>query len=178
VGFALTFFICSECFLNDGSVLEKVQAVAKPVLDDLGFELVDVEFKREGQGWVLRFFIDKPGGVTLDDCALFSREVSMLLDVEDFIHRAYHLEVSSPGIDRPLKTREDYQRFCGERIKVKTFEKMDPDDRGHARKTFTGDLIGLEDDRILIQQTDKKGGVVAIPLEAVAKAHLDPEFDF
>ena len=112
--------------MNDGSVLEKVQAVAKPVLDDLGFELVDVEFKREGQGWVLRFFIDKPGGVTLDDCALFSREVSMLLDVEDFIHRAYHLEVSSPGIDRPLKTREDYQRFCGERIKAKTFEKMDP----------------------------------------------------
>jgi ribosome maturation factor RimP len=152
--------------------------VAKPVLDDLGFELVDVEFKREGQGWVLRFFIDKPGGVTLDDCALFSREVSMLLDVEDFIHRAYHLEVSSPGIDRPLKTREDYQRFCGERIKVKTFEKMDPDGRGNARKTFTGDLIGLEDDRILIQQTDKKGGVVSIALEAVAKAHLDPEFDF
>ncbi len=164
--------------MSDGSVLEKVQAVATPVLDDLGFELVDVEFKREGQGWVLRFFIDKPGGVTLDDCALFSREVGMVLDVEDFIHRAYHLEVSSPGIDRPLKTREDYQRFCGERIKVKTFEKMDPDGRGNPRKTFTGDLIGLEDDRILIQQTDKKGGKVSISLEAVAKAHLDPEFDF
>ncbi|MDO3376687.1 ribosome maturation factor RimP [Geoalkalibacter halelectricus] len=164
--------------MNDASVVDQVKELALPVLRDLGFELVDLEFKREGQGWVLRFFIDKPQGLTLDDCAAFSREISLVLDVEDFIHRAYHLEVSSPGLDRPLKSPEDFDRFRGERIKVKTFEKLDPDERNHPRKTFTGELLGLEEGRIRIKQLDKKGGVVAIPLEAVAKANLDPEFEF
>ncbi len=164
--------------MSDSSVLEKVIELATPILDDLGFELADVEFKREGQGWVLRFFIDKEGGVTLDDCAAFSRDVGMVLDVEDFIHRAYHLEVSSPGLDRPLKRPEDYERFRSERVKVKTFEKMDPDGRNQPRKTFSGELLGLDEGQVLIRQLDKKGGVVAIPLDAVAKANLDPEFDF
>jgi len=164
--------------VSDVSVADRVRELARPIINDLGFELVDLEYKREGQGWILRFFIDKPGGVTLDDCALFSREVSLVLDVEDFIHQAYHLEVSSPGLDRPLKEPADFERFKGERIKVKTFERLDPDGRNHLRKTFTGELLGLEEGRVVLRQFDKKGGDVAIPLEAVAKAHLDPEFDF
>ncbi|KIH77161.1 ribosome maturation factor RimP [Geoalkalibacter ferrihydriticus] len=164
--------------MNDASVVDQVRELSRPILQDLGFELVDLEFKREGQGWVLRFFIDKPGGLLLDDCASFSREISLALDVDDFIHRAYHLEVSSPGLDRPLKGAEDFERFRGERVKVKTFEKMDPDGRNHLRKTFSGELLGLEQGCVRLRQLDKKGGVVEIPLDAVAKAHLDPEFDF
>lgn len=164
--------------MSEISVLDQVRELSQPILADLGFELVDLEYKREGQGWVLRFFIDKPEGLTLDDCALFSREMSMVLDVEDFIHQAYTLEVSSPGLDRPLKSPEDYERFRGEHVKVKTFEKLDPDARNHLRKTFAGELLGIEQGCVVLRQLDKKGGTVAIPLEAIAKANLDPQFEF
>jgi ribosome maturation factor RimP len=155
---------------------EKAQRLLLPVLEQLGFELVELEFKREGRDWFLRLFIDKEGGVTLDDCAEVSREVDALLDVEDLIDTAYRLEVSSPGIDRPLKKPQDYERFKGHLVKVKTFEGLDPDGRGHSRKTFVGELLGLEAGQVRILQTDKKGGVVEIPLAGIAKANLEFEF--
>ncbi len=99
-------------------------------------ELVDLEYTREGTDWFLRVFIDKEGGVMLDDCAEVSREVSALLEVEDIVKTAYRLEVSSPGLDRPLKKPADYQRFVGSLVKVKTYEQLDPDGRGNSRKTF------------------------------------------
>lgn len=157
------------------TTVAKVEQLILPVLTELGMELVDVEFQKEGQGWVLRLFIDREGGVTLDDCAAVSREVSTLLDVEDLIATAYHLEVSSPGLDRPLKKERDYERFAGRLVKVKTYERLDPDGRGHERKAFSGRLLGLAEGRVRVEQLDKKGGVVELPLAAIAKANLEFE---
>jgi len=162
--------------VSQETTLDKVQRLIIPVLQDMAVELVDLEFKREGRDWFLRLFIDKEGGVTLDDCADVSREIDALLEVEDVIDTAYRLEVSSPGLDRPLKKLEDYERFRGRLVKVKTFEKLDPDDRGHSRKTFEGELLGIEDGIVRIRQLDKKGGVVEIPLAGIAKANLEFEF--
>jgi ribosome maturation factor RimP len=162
--------------VSQESTLDKVHRLIAPVLQDMAVELVDLEFKREGRDWFLRLFIDKEGGVTLDDCADVSREIDALLEVEEVVDTAFRLEVSSPGLDRPLKKPEDYERFRGRLVKVKTFEKLDPDDRGHSRKTFEGELLGLEAGRVRIRQLDKKGGVVEIPLEGIAKANLEFEF--
>lgn len=156
--------------------LDKVRRLAGPVLDEMGLELADLEFRREGHGWTLRFFIDKEEGVTLDDCADFSREIDTLLEVEDLIPSAYRLEVSSPGLDRPLRKMEDFRRFAGRLIKVKTREKMDPDGRGHQRKTFVGELLGLEDGIVRIRQSDSRGGEVALPYDGIEKANLELDF--
>lgn len=158
------------------TVLERVRALVEPILATLGFELVELEYKREGRGWTLRFFLDKEGGITLDDCADASREIGMLLEVEDVVPTAYDLEVSSPGIDRPLKKAADFERFKGRLVKIKTYERLDPDQRGHLRKTFVGTLLGLEEGRVRIEQNDKKGGVVAFTLEEIALAQLEFEF--
>jgi ribosome maturation factor RimP len=158
------------------SLLDKLIKLISPILEDLEFELVDLEYAREGRDLFLRIFIDKPSGVNLDDYAAVSREVGALLEVEDTIEDAYRLEVSSPGLDRPLKKPEDFERFTGERVKVKSKDSIDPDGRGHTRKTFTGTLLGLKDDRVCILQLDKKGGEVEIPLAHLEQARLDPEF--
>jgi ribosome maturation factor RimP len=157
-------------------LLTRIEALLLPILKDLGMELVDLEFKREGRSWALRLFIDKPGGVTLDDCAEVSREFSALLEVEDPIEAAYRLEVSSPGIDRPLKTPADFNRFAGQMVKVKTRTLIDPDERGHRRKTFLGELLGLADGMVRLRQTDRRGGEIAIPLTEIDKANLEPVF--
>jgi ribosome maturation factor RimP len=162
--------------VSQESTLDKVHRLIVPVLQGMAVELVDLEYKREGRDWFLRVFIDKEGRVTLDDCADVSREIDALLEVEDVVDSAYRLEVSSPGLDRPLKKPEDYTRFRGRLVKVKTFEKLDPDDRGHSRKTFEGELLGLEAGLVRIRQLDKTGGVVEIPLEGIAKANLEFEF--
>jgi len=162
--------------VTQGTLLEAIQRILAPILADLGLEEVDLEYLREGRDMVLRVFIDKPGGVTLDDCAELSREFGAVLEIEDLIPGAYRLEVSSPGLDRPLKRVADYQRFVGERAKIKTHELLDPDGRGHLRKTFSGRLLGIDGGNVRLLQLDKKGGEVVIPLDAIDKAHLDPEF--
>jgi ribosome maturation factor RimP len=159
-----------------GTTLEKIERIVLPILADLGMELVELEYQKEGREWVVRIFLDKVGGVNLDDCAIASREVGTVLEVEDVVSEAYRLEVSSPGLDRPLKKAADFQRFVGELAKIKTFEKMDPDGRGQERKTFVGRLLGFEEGRVRIQQLDKKGGEVSFALEEIAKANLEPEF--
>jgi len=156
--------------------VEELVAIITPCLSDLGFELVDLEFQHEGREHFLRLFIDTPTGVTLDNCAEVSREVGALLEVEDVISQAYRLEVSSPGIDRLLKRPADFERFAGQRVKIKSHEALDPDGRGHTRKTFTGTLIGLRDGHVVVQQLDAKGGEVAILLADLVQARLDPEF--
>lgn len=158
------------------TVLGKVQELVAPILEQMDLELVDLEFKHEGKDWFLRFFIDKEGGVNLDDCASFSYEVGALLEVEEVIETAYRLEVSSPGLDRPLKKPADFERFAGHLVKVKTHDMLDPDQRGHQRKTFTGRLEGLEGDAVRILQLDKKGGAVLLPLSEIAQARLEIEF--
>lgn len=159
-----------------GTVIDRVNALLQPILVEMGLELTDLEYVREGRDSTLRVFIDKEGGVTLDDCAALSRELGTVLEVEDVIQAAYRLEVSSPGLDRPLKTQKDYERFVGSLVKIKTYEKLDPDQRGHERKTFVGKLLGFENGLVSLEQNDKKGGVVVLPLAAIAKSNLEPEF--
>lgn len=156
--------------------MTKIESLVMPILNDLGMELVDLEYKREGRSSALRLFIDKPGGVTLDDCAAVSREVGAILEVDDPIGTAYRLEVSSPGIDRPLKKPADFERFAGQLIKLKTRGLIDPDERGHRRKTFLGELLGLDGGMVRLRQTDRRGGEIAIPLEEIDKANLEPVF--
>jgi ribosome maturation factor RimP len=155
------------------SVCDQVSEFALPILESKQLELVDIEFVRMGKEAILRLFIDKEGGIMLDDCADVSHELSAVLDVEDFITCNYSLEVSSPGLDRPLKKREDYLRYTGRLIKVRTYDQC-LDDSGNKRKTFLGTLDGFEDDNV--KMTLKEGQTASIPLERVAKANLEFEF--
>ncbi len=157
-------------------VLEQIEELIQPILDDLGLELVDLIYQRETRGWVLRFLLDKEGGINLDDCAQASREFSAILDVEDVLDTAYTLEVSSPGIDRPLKKPRDFERFSGQQIKVKTVVAIDPDERGRKRKTFIGMLDGLDGDKILLTVKEKKAAQILIPLDQIDSANLEYEF--
>jgi ribosome maturation factor RimP len=159
----------------DNAVHQTLESLILPIIRDFGFELVELDFKTEGRSWLVRIFIDKPGGVTLDDCVSVSREVEAVLEVEDPIKNAYRLEVSSPGLDRPLKKPADFIRFAGKSIKVKTRELIDPDGRGYARKTFTGCLVGIDGDLVKIEQTDRKGGFISIRLSDIAQANLEIE---
>lgn len=159
--------------LQRDDICGRVSDIARPILDSMRIELVDIEYKRSGREAVLRLFIDKEGGVTLDDCADVSRELSAILDVEDLIPCNYNLEVSSPGLDRPLKTLADYERFAGRLVKIRTYEPF-ADDDGNRRKTFLGTLEGLRDGVVRITLTE--GQTAAIPLERIAKANLEFEF--
>lgn len=147
-----------------------VRRIVLPIVDSMGIELVDIEFGKVGRDSVLRLFIDKEGGIMLDDCAEVSRELSAILDVEDVIDCNYSLEVSSPGLDRPLKKPADYERFAGRLIKIRTYEPFQ-DDKGNKRKTFLGTLDGLSDGNIRI--TLAEGQTASIPLDRVAKANLE-----
>ncbi len=162
--------------MEQQSVKQRLEALLEPALEGMGFELVDLEYRREERSWVVRLFIDREGGVTLDDCVTVSREVGVLLEVEDPVPQAYNLEVSSPGMDRVLKRPRDFERFAGQQIKLKTVVALDPDERGHARKTFSGELLGFRDEQVLLRQLDSKGGDVAFRLDQIEHAHLDPQF--
>ena len=159
--------------LNREEICSRINTLVQPILVSMRLELVEIEFNRSGREAVLRLFIDKEGGVMLDDCAELSRELSLLLDIEDFIPCEYNLEVSSPGLDRPLKTAADYDRFTGRLVKVRTYEQF-PDDAGNKRKTFLGRLEGLKDGVVRLTLTE--GQTASIPLERVAKVNLEVEF--
>jgi len=156
-----------------GDVVDQVREVALPILDSMGIELVELEFRKEGPGMILRLFIDKPGGILLDDCSAVSRELAEILDVEEIISVEYNLEVSSPGLNRPLTKPADYDRYVGKLVKVGTYE-MVADDAGNRRKTFLGQLVELKDGIIHIRL--KEGQSAAIPFDKVAKANLEFEF--
>lgn len=170
------FFYWFFCVMTQKSIHEQLVELLEPALEGLGYELVDLEYRREERGWVVRLFVDSESGVNLDDCASVSREIGVLLEVEDLVPQAYNLEVSSPGMDRVLKKPRDFKRFAGQCIKLKTFDALDPDGRGHNRKTFSGELIGFVDDQVRLLQQDTKGGEVAFQLDQIERAHLDPQF--
>jgi ribosome maturation factor RimP len=144
-------------------VTATIQGFAEPLLADMGMELVEIQFRREGHGWVLRLFIDKEEGVTIDDCAAVSREISAYLEVEDLINHAYHLEVSSPGLERPLRKREDFSRFAERLARIKLREPI------NGQRVLIGTLLGLEGETVLLEM-DKE--TVRIDLENIAKARL------
>jgi len=154
------------------SVAERARQLLEPVLARDGFELVEVEWQREGGAWVLRLYVDKQGGIGVDDCHAASRLVETILDVEDFIEPAYSLEVSSPGVERPLRKPEHFRRFAGEHAQVKSFG---PVDAGHGpRKSWTGVLRGFQDGAV---EMEVDGALHRIPLDRIAKAHLQYDFE-
>lgn len=127
------------------TVEEIVTGLVLPIIERNAFELVDVEFVKEGAGWYLRVYIDKPGGITLDDCQLVSEELNDVMDRVDPIKQQYFLEVSSPGLERPLKKDKDFEKFRGSLVEVKLYQPVD------GRKVLEGELIGLVDGRIVIK---------------------------
>jgi ribosome maturation factor RimP len=149
------------------TIIKQVEAVARPVLEELGLELLEVQYRREQNGWVLRLTIDRLDGVSLDDCAAASREIGQLLDIEDFIDQAYNLEVSSPGLDRPLKSIGDFQRFKGRKAKIKTIAPI------AGEHVFIGRIEQTEGETIILDVGPKE---VRIPFSEVAKARLEVEF--
>lgn len=125
-------------------VLEQIEKHVIAILDSMDMELVDIQYRPEGHGWVLRLFIDLEDGVNLDHCAKVSREVGQVLDVEDVIEHAYHLEVSSPGVERPLKSIKAFKRFVGKKARIKLHEAVE------GGKTFEGIIESVNGDEITL----------------------------
>lgn len=146
------------------NLLQEVRQVVEPILESQALELVDLEYQRESRGWVLRIYLDREGGVSLDDCAGVSHEVGAVLEVKDLIPSAYILEVSSPGLTRPLKKPEDFNKFRNQMVKIKLYEPLD------GRKNFKGTLLGLEGDRVRVEVEQQ---VYELPLQRIAKANLE-----
>jgi ribosome maturation factor RimP len=150
--------------------LDAVKAIAQRVVDGRGFELVDAELKRERGGHFVRLYVDKPGGIGLDELQSVSEEVSAILDAEDPIESTYTLEVSSPGLDRPLKSEAEYRRFLGQLARVSSYELVD------GRRHWTGRIESVEGGVIGLR-LEKEGGVLAlVPLAKVAHGRLEVEF--
>ena len=145
-------------------IVDRVRAIADPVFSEWGMELVDLEYRRESRGWVLRLYLDREGGVTLDDCTKVSQELGRILDVEDFIQTSYTLEVSSPGLSRRLRTEKDFMKYRGRLIKVKTSDSIEN------RRHFKGKLLGISENKLEIESD---GGIFQIPLSNVARANLE-----
>lgn len=136
--------------MSKTKVEDVVYEICKPVTDRLNFELVEVEYKKEGGEWYLRIYIDKEGGINIDDCQAVSEEVSELLDEADPIDAAYIFEVSSPGIERPLKTERDYQKSMGKLVEAKLFAPVD------GKKLIEGILTGYTEDTVELDQNNSK----------------------
>jgi ribosome maturation factor RimP len=155
--------------VGPSSIEERVKAIAEKVAIDQGLELVHAEVAGPENKPIVRIFIDKPAGVTHEDCSEVSLHLGTILDVEDFIHSSYTLEVSSPGLERGLYKEADYERFAGSLAKIKTKRPI-----GNQRN-FRGRLIGLDGNEVIFD--DKTNGRVTIPLEAIVKANLEVDFD-
>jgi ribosome maturation factor RimP len=140
----------------------------EPTITGLGFELVGIEYHPSGGRSLLRVYIDSENGVTVDDCARVSYQVSGVLDVEDPIPGNYQLEISSPGLDRPLFRSQDYERFAGQLVSVRLLHPM------NGRRKFKGRLEGLHDQDVVLELED--GMSVRLPLVDIGQAHLVPEF--
>ena len=170
-----TFFVSGQEMRGAASIVEQVRAAAARVADGYGLEIFDVQFRQEAGGMVLRVQIDRPGpaataeeSVSVEDCTAVSRDLSVLLDIEDIVPTAYTLEVSSPGLDRPLRSRVDFERFTGRRAKVVVREAVD------GQTFFRGRLAGVESDSALLDGEDGRRHIV--PLSLVTRANLEVEF--
>ncbi len=149
------------------SLPENLNELIRQPVEMLGYELVGIELTDAGHGQLLRIYIDKEGGINVDDCSSVSHQVSGVLDVEDPIRGNYFLEVSSPGIDRPLFYLEHYQKFCGKKVKIKMASPF------NGRKKFTGQLVAVEGENILL---DEDGLDYEIPFSLIDSARLVVEF--
>ena len=150
-------------------IQERVRETAERVALDHGLELVHAEVAGPEGKPIVRIFIDKPGGVTHEDCAAVSLYLGTILDVEDFIHSAYTLEVSSPGLERGLYKPADYERFAGQLAKVKTRSPI------NGQRNYRGRLAGIENQEVLFE--DRTTGLVHIPFDTIVKANLEYDFE-
>ena len=155
---------CVQGSVMDRDFIEKLWKMIDPILEPEGLELVELEYRPEGGRWILRLYIDRPSGVTLDDCELASRQVGALLDIEDPIHHPYTLEVSSPGINRVLRREKDFNLFAGSPVVVKTSVKI------NGRRNFAGTLLGAKHSKVLVEIN---GEIVEIGLDNIDKARLN-----
>ena len=144
-------------------VQRRVEEIADSLLKDEGLELVDLEYRREGRRRVLRLFIDKEGGVTVEDCATVSRELADILDAKDAIPEAYVLEVSSPGLNRRVRKRRDFFRFAGRKIEVRLAALQD------GRRKIVGNILGVEGEAVVVAAPE---ATYSIALEDIARATL------
>lgn len=147
---------------------DRIRTLASPVAEGFGLELVDVSFTTEHGRRILRIFIDRPGGVTVDDCERVSRELGTVLDVEDPIPQSYTLEISSPGLDRPLKTEADFARFKGRRARIKTRQPLDG--RRNFKAVIDAAAAGT------VEVTDFDGRKFTIEISNIERAKLEIEF--
>ena len=147
---------------------KNTEEILLPIVEEQGFELVDVEYVKEGSTWYLRAYIDKPGGINIDDCETVSRRLSDILDEKDYIDEAYILEVSSPGLGRPLKKEKDYKRSLGEEVEIRTSRMIEK------QKEFTGVLKDYDEKTVTIEL---EGGT-ARTFEKSDIARIRLAFDF
>ena len=148
-------------------IVPGVELLAQPILDELGLELVEIQYRREQIGWVLRLIIDKQGGVGLDDCSQFSRQLGYVLEVEDIIDQHFHLEVSSPGLDRLLTKTRDFERNIGQKVTVSFRASTDVDD------VCIGRIDSVDDQAVTLYT---QNGKHEIQLDDIIKARLVIEF--
>lgn len=146
---------------------QQTEALLEPIVEELGFELVDVEYVKEGGTWYLRAYIDKPGGIAVDDCEAVSRRFSDILDEKDYIEDSYIFEVSSPGLGRPLKKEKDYIRSVGKSIDIKLYKAIDK------QKEFTGILKENMEDQIVLTIEDQD---ITFEKKSIASARLSLDF--
>ena len=149
----------------------KLQAVIQPSVETLGYELVGIEYLPQGRHSLLRVYIDSENGITIDDCEKASHQISGLLDVEDVVHGQYNLEVSSPGLDRPLFTESQFERFTGQKVKMKLAVPL------NGRKKLKGIIRGVSNGNIELEVNDEQldDQVVAVPFSSIDKANLIPD---
>lgn len=155
---------------------QKTEKLIRPLLDENRFELVDVEYVKEGVNWYLRAYIDKPEGISVDDCELVSRALSDMLDTADFIPESYILEVSSPGLGRQLKKDKDFQRNIGEEVEIKLYKAMkrERDDKTVSLKELTGFLIAFNEKTVTIEM--EEGETIDILRSDIALIRLSLNF--
>ncbi|HEY8186287.1 MAG TPA: ribosome maturation factor RimP [Pyrinomonadaceae bacterium] len=155
--------------MGSSSVEDRVHAIAERVAIDHGLELVHTEVAGPENKPIVRIYIDKPNGVTHQDCSEMSTHVGTVLDVEDFIHASYVLEVSSPGLERGLYKRPDYERFAGSLARIRTRQPI------NGQRNFRGRLLGVTGEEVLFD--DRTNGRVSIALDSIAKANLELDVD-
>ncbi|MCY9203144.1 ribosome maturation factor RimP [Bacillus atrophaeus] len=152
-------------------VIDTAREMAQPIADNLQLELVDIEFVKEGQNWFLRVFIDSDNGVDIEECAKVSELLSEKLDEADPISQNYFLEVSSPGAERPLKKKADFDRSLGKNVYIKTYEPID------GVKVFEGELAEFDGQTVAVEMTIKtRKKRINIPYEKIANARLAVSF--
>jgi len=149
-------------------VIKEVSTLIEPILDDMEVQLVDIEYLFEQGRWILRIYVDTPGGITLDDCARVSREIDDLIEVKDIFHQGYVLEVSSPGLNRRLKKETDFQRAVGKNIKIRMLTPFE------GQRSFRGTLQSFQDGILCLSVKDD---LILLPYGDVEKANLVYDFE-